>query len=123
MWRKNMKTLKLSTLLILLILISGCSENRVIIVPQSTYYPKFPIEHFNKSDKYKLELWTETEEINGTEKTYIVSDEKFMLGFIKDTKNLRKEHNLLIDEVKKFNEEIDKINKIQSQKTPYEIRN
>ena len=118
-----MKIVKLNVLGILSILlmlsISGCSEKRLVLVPQNTYYPTFPTEDFNISKKYKLEIWSETEDVNGTTINYLVAEEKPMLGFIKNTKELRKKYNLLLNKIKDFNAKIKEMNKSQnSKKTP-----
>jgi len=103
-------------------LFSGCSEKRLVLVPQSSYMPTFPTENFSTSEKYKLEIWSETEDVNGTTINYLVAEEKPMLGFIKNTKDLRKKYNLLLNKIKTFNDKIKEMNKIQNEKEPQEVK-
>ena len=101
---------------------TGCSEKRLVLVPQNSYYPTFPIEDFNTSKKYKIEMYSETEDVNGTTINYLVAEEKPMLGFIKNTKDLRKNYNLLINKIKAFNAKIKEMNKSQNSKKPQEVK-
>ena len=104
--------------IISLFLLTGCLEDRIILVPQSEYYPTFPIDDFKKSEKYEFYPWTETES-NGT--VYIVSHEKDFNGFVYNTNNLRRKYNLLVRKVTKFNSDIDELNNIQNNKKPQEV--
>jgi predicted small lipoprotein YifL len=115
------RTLSTLLLIFMLISISGCSQKRIILVPQTEYYPTFDTSDFNASKKYHIDAWIETEDVNGTTKTYLVAEKKQAMGFIKDTKVLRSEYNTLLKEINKFNQRIKELNKIQSQKKPTEI--
>jgi len=108
-------------IIINLMFLTGCADKRLILVPQSEYYPTFPTTDFKKSEKYHIDAWIETEDVNGTTKTYLVAEKKQAMGFIKDTKVLRSEYNTLLKEIKKFNQRIKELNKIQSQKKPTEV--
>lgn len=117
-----MKKVILSLLLAIFIIGgAGCADKRIVLVPQSSYMPTFPTQDFNTSKKYPLEYWVETEDVNGTTITYLVADEKPALGFIKDTKELRSNYNLLLNKIIEFNLKIEEMNKIQNKKEPTEI--
>ena len=115
-----MKTLIIS-LLLTLFLFSGCADKRIVLVPQSEYYPTFPTQDFNMSKKYPISYWVETEDVNGTTETYLVAEEKDLLGFIKNTKELRMNYNVLLRKLNMFNLEIQELNKIQNEKKPTEV--
>jgi len=100
---------------------SGCADKRLILVPQSGYYPTFPTTDFQKSEKYKIDMWVETEDVNGTTKTYLVTEKNDMMGFIRDTKELRSNYNTLLKQINRFNQRIRELNKIQNEKKPTEI--
>ena len=115
---------KLSNIIVLLLvamIVSGCADKRIILVPQAEYYPTFPTEDFNMSEKYTLNMWVETEEINNSEVTYLVAENTEMKGFILDTKTLRSNYNLLLKKLNMFNLRIQELNKIQKDKKPVEI--
>lgn len=100
-----------------ILLFTGCTE-RLILVPQSQYYPTFPIEEFDKAEKCKQQMWEESDD----NATYLVSYKKEALKCIKENKDNRQKLNLLIDKVKNFNVKINELNKIQSEKQPQEVK-
>ena len=104
-----MKKIILSSVIVFLI--SGCADKTVILEPQNTYIPTFPTKDFNLSKKYKIKVWEEQEDVNGTTVKYLVADEKEALGFIKNTKKLRSHYNTLLEKLKKFNAQIIERNK------------
>jgi len=117
-----MKYLTLLTLTILLSIgVTGCTEKQIILIPQTEYYPTFDTSEFNVSKPYTLEMWVETEDINGTTQTYLVADKDDMLGLIKYTKELRIKYNVLLKELNKFNKKVIEINEKQNQKKPKEV--
>ncbi len=107
----------------LVLLLSGCADKRLILVPQAEYYPTFPTHDFGKSEKYNINMWVETEDVNGTTKTYLVAEKTPMMGFVRDTKELRSNYNLLLRKINDFNVKIKTMNKIQSEKKPTEVDN
>ena len=107
--------------IIIVLFIGGCSDKRLILVPQNQYYPTFPTADFNVSKKYHFEYWIETEEETGNIKNLMVADEKDLQGFIKDTKTLRSTYNVLLKKLNGFNLKIQEMNKIQNEKKPTEI--
>ena len=115
-----MKTFIIS-LLLTLFLFSGCADKRIVLVPQAEYYPTFPTQDFRISQKYPMSYWAETEDVNGTTITYLVADEKDLLGFIKNTKELRTNYNVLLKKLNMFNLEIQEQNRIQNEKKPTEV--
>jgi len=114
-----MKNIILSTVLVLLV--SGCADKKIILVPSNTYYPTFPTKDFQKSEKYSLEVWEEQEDVNGTIKKYLVADKYEAFGFIRNTKELRSNYNLLLNRIKLFNNKIKKLNTEQKNKKPIEV--
>jgi hypothetical protein len=108
-------------MILLLSIFVGCSDKRIILVPQTEYYPTFPTKDFNQSEKYKIDMWVETEDVNGTTKTYLVAEKIPMMSFIRNTKELRSNYNLLLKKLNEFNEEIKNQNKIQNEKKPIEV--
>jgi len=117
-----MKKILLSIFVILLVgILSGCADKRIVLVPQTEYYPTFDTSDFNVSRKQDLEMWVETEDVNGTTKTYLVAEKTKMLIFIKDTKELRSQYNVLLRKINDFNEKIKEMNEIQNNKKPQEI--
>ena len=117
-----MKKTLLSIIMVLLIsLFNGCADKRIILVPQSQYYPTFDTSHFKESKKFHLDIWIESEEENGTIKSYIVTDEKDGLNFIKNTKELRMKYNVLLKKINEFNDKIKNLNKEQNSKKPIEV--
>ena len=108
-------------IIINLMFLTGCADKRLILVPQSEYYPTFPTTDFKKSEKYKIDMWVETEDVNGTTKTYLVAEKNDMMGFIKDTKELRSNYNILLKKINEFNQKIKELNKIQNEKKPTEV--
>jgi len=106
----------------IVLLLSGCSE-KIILVPQAEYYPTFPTSDFNTSQKYTIEMWIETEDVNGTTITYLVAEKDDMKKFIRDTKELRSNYNLLLRKINQFNGIIKELNKIQNEKKPKEVDN
>lgn len=96
---------------------TGCSE-RIILVPQSQYYPTFPTDDFNTSEQFSLLMWEQEDGNN----TYLVADKEDMFELFRDTKNLRADYNVLLEELIKFNLKIEKLNKIQENKKPTEIK-
>ena len=103
------------------ITLTGCAEKRIVLVPQTEYYPTFNTSDFNTSKKVHIDMWVETEEENGTIKEYLVADKDAMLNFIRNTKELRSNYNTLLREIKVFNAIITEQNDIQSKKKPIEI--
>jgi len=117
-----MKKFILSVLLALTVIgFSGCAEKRIVLVPQSEYYPTFPTTDFNTSKPYKLEMWAETEDVNGTTENYLVAEKLQMMGFIRDTKDLRGNYNLLLKKLNEFNTKIEDMNQVQNSKKPQEV--
>jgi hypothetical protein len=104
-----------------LIMFAGCADKRLILVPQSEYYPTFPTTDFQPSQKHKIKMWVESEDVNGTTKTYLVADKKDALLFIEDAKTLRSTYNVLLKKINEFNLKIKEQNKIQNEKKPTEI--
>lgn len=100
---------------------TGCADKQIILIPQTEYYPTFDTSEFNVSKPYTLEMWVETEDINGTTQTYLVADKDDMLGLIKYTKELRIKYNVLLKELNKFNKKVIEINEKQNQKKPKEV--
>ena len=115
-----MKKIILSSFMLLLL--SGCTKDRMILIPSSTYYPTFNTDGFTKSDKYELEVFVETEEVQGKTITYLVSKKDNMMGFIEDTKKLRSNYNTLLERLKDFNLKIKEQNKLQNEKKPTELK-
>jgi len=114
-----MKTLILA--LLILIGFSGCANKQIILVPQAEYYPTFNTDDFNSSKSVELEMWVETEDVNGTTKTYLVAEKDDMLMLIENTKFLRSNYNVLLKQLKIFNERIKELNKLQNEKQPKEV--
>jgi len=108
--------------IIMVIFISGCADKRLILVPQSSYMPTFPTQDFQKSEKYSLDMWEEQEDVNGTTIKYLVAEEKPMKGFIRNTKILRSNYNLLLRKLNEFNNNIKEQNRIQNEKKPQEVQ-
>jgi len=109
------------TFIVVLMFLTGCADKRLILVPQSEYYPTFPTTDFQKSEKYKIDMWVETEDVNGTTKTYLVAEKNDMMGFIRNTKELRSNYNILLRKINEFNQKIKEQNKIQNEKKPTEV--
>ena len=107
----------LSILLLLLLLLSGCVEKQIILVPESGYMPTFNTDEFNVSKSYHLDMWA----IKDKNSTSVCTKKTEMLGLIRDTKELRYNYNLLIIELNKFNEKIKELNKVQNEKKPKEV--
>ena len=118
-----MKKLSIIIVLLLMLLsISGCTDKRLILVPQSSYMPTFPTMDFNKSSSYEIEFWIEEEKTDDNKTNLLMVAEKTpMLGFIRNTKELRSNYNLLLRKVNEFNLKIKELNKIQNDKKPTEI--
>ena len=113
-----MKKIIIITILSSLFIIGCAVDQKIILIPQKTYYPTFNTEDFNESSKFKLELWVEEDDKG----EYLVTEKDVGLAFIKDTKELRKKYNLLLRKIRKFNKKIQELNKkIQSEK-PIEIK-
>ena len=119
--KKISKISKIIILVIALLSIVGCAEKRIILVPQNSYNPTFDTSDFNVSSPYKIDMWVETEDINGSTMTYLVTDKNDMMGFIRNTKELRSNYNLLLKKINEFNNKIKEQNRIQNEKKPYEI--
>lgn len=100
------------------ILLTGCTDKTLILVPQSEYYPTFPIEEFEEKQKCEYELWEESD----NNATYLVGHKKPIMKCIGENKENRKTLNLLINKVKKFNVKINELNKIQNEKQPQEVK-
>ena len=114
-----MKYLILS--LLILIGFTGCADKQIILVPQAEYYPTFNTDDFNTSTPVTLDMWVETEDVNGTTLTYLVAEKDDMLMLIENTKTLRSTYNVLLKQLKIFNERIKELNKIQNEKQPKEV--
>jgi hypothetical protein len=112
---------KIIFIMAFLLMFSGCADKRLILVPQSEYYPTFPTTDFQKSEKHKIDMWIETEDVNGTTKTYLVAEKTPMMSFIRDTKELRSNYNLLLKKINEFNAKIKEQNRIQNEKKPTEV--
>jgi len=110
-----MKNLFLLSLISLFFI--GCSE-KVIMVPQKTSYPIFNASEFKKAQDYELEA--EIRDINGS--TYIQIEKDKFMDFVRYTKKIKKNYNILLSNLNKYNTEIEKINtEIQNQE-PKEIK-
>jgi len=119
---KKILPLTLMALITLAMLtMSACADKRLILVPQSEYYPTFPTQDFKKSKKVKLDMYVEQEDVNGTTITYLVTRKEDMMSFIKDTKELRSNYNVLLRKINEFNLKIKEQNRIQNEKKPTEI--
>ena len=103
--------------ILMLLSFTGCSE-RIILVPQAQYYPTFHTNDFNKSTPVSLIIWEQKDGNN----TYLVADKENMIKLIKDTKNLRSNYNILLEELIKFNLRIRELNRLQGEKKPTEIK-
>jgi len=115
---------KLSTVIVLLIMllgISGCAGKRIVLVPQSEYYPTFNTSDFNVSKPYKIDFWIEEETIDNKTNTLMVAEKNNMMGFIRNTKELRSNYNILLRKINEFNQKIKELNKIQNEKKPIEV--
>lgn len=108
---------KLFIAVFLILILVGCGEDRYFLVPQKGSAPTFPTKDFSYSNPYEIELWPEYD-VNGT---YLVGEEKPVLGFIKDTKIVRGNYNILLTRIIKFNKEVDVWNEEQNSKTPIEV--
>jgi len=106
-----------------LIMFNGCADKNLILVPQNSYYPTFPTNDFQLSQKYKIDMWVESEDVNGTTVNYLVTEKNDMMGFIRNTKELRIKYNLLLKRLNLFNLKIKELNKIQNEKQPTEVNN
>jgi len=93
-----------------LLLFNGCSvRDRYIVEKQKCIYPTLNIKkNFKKSKKYKLQIWVE-EDNNGTE--FIVGKKNDILGLIKNTKKLRNNYNLLLENIINFNTKLNDLKK------------
>jgi hypothetical protein len=114
--------IKLIGIFLTLLFFSGCAEKTVILVPQTEYYPTFPTSDFKEAKGFKIHPWTETEEVNGSLKTYLVIDYDEAMKCIEHNKQLRSDYNLLRSKLIKFNEEIKEMNRIQNEKKPQEVK-
>jgi len=117
-----MKNFLLSIFMILLFSVfTGCVDKRIILVPQAQYYPTFDTSDFNQSKKYHINMWEESEEVNGTTVNYLVAEKQDLMGLIRDTKNLRSTYNVLLKKINEFNIIIKEQNKVQNSKKPTEV--
>jgi len=119
---KMKKISKIIILAIALLSIVGCAEKRIILVPQNSYNPTFDTSDFNTSKPYKIDMWVETEDINGSTMTYLVTDKIDMMGFIRNTKELRSNYNILLRKINEFNQKIKELNKMRNEKKPTEVK-
>jgi TolA-binding protein len=103
--------------LLILMLLTGCTKERLILVPQSQDYPTFSTEDFYEKNSFPLEIWEE-QDSNGT---YLVGDKQHILDFIEWSKQNRSDYNTLLKQLKKFNTRIEELNKIQNSKKPQEV--
>ena len=110
------------SILLFTLLISGCADKRIILIPSTQFYPTFPTTDFKtKPVKYPLVIWEETQDVNGTQETYIVGYKKDILKYIENAKQTRSDYNLLLRSINNFNKQIDNQNKLQNNKKPQEI--
>lgn len=107
----------LITFVFVTLIFSGCADKRIILVPSNTYYPTFNTSDFNVSKKYKMNMF----EINDNNSTSICADDYDMTNFIRNTKELRSNYNILLDKINKFNKKITKMNNEQKEKKPTEV--
>ncbi len=111
---------KLIISIVFIFVLSGCSS-KIILVPQSEYYPIFNTDEFNISKPINIDLWVEVEIVNGKEVTYLVSNKDEMLFLIEDVKNLRLNYNVLLNNLNIFNSQIKELNKLKNKKQPKNI--
>ena len=116
-----MRQLRNLILTLLVLVFTACADKRIILIPSSTYYQTFNTSDFKESPKYKLDMWVETDDVNGTKKTYLVEEKDSMLNFIKNTKELRSNYNTLLRKINVFNQRINELNQNQNRK-PVEIK-
>lgn len=103
-----------------LLLFSGCADKTVIYEPNKTYYPTFPITDFNQSEPHNLDIYVLDEKIDN--QILIGIPEDNLMFFIKDTKELRSNYNLLIKKIKEFNIKIKELNKKQDDQKAVEVK-
>ena len=108
-------------MILLFSVFTGCVDKRIILVPQAQYYPTFDTSDFNQSKKYHINMWEESEEVNGTTVNYLVAEKQDLMGLIRDTKNLRSTYNVLLKKINEFNIIIKEQNKVQNSKKPTEV--
>jgi hypothetical protein len=101
--------------------LTGCVEKQIILVPQTEYYPTFDISEFQESKPYSIYLWADVDDTNGTVDVSLCSTKDEMLGLFQNTKELRAKYNVLLKELRKFNEVIKDINLQQKEKQPKEV--
>lgn len=115
-----MKTLLLS--IIIAFTFTGCwYDKTVVLVPSGQHYPTFHTSDFSEKTDPDLDIWEESEDINGTAVLYLVSDKQDMLDYIEDNKQTRSDFNLLLRSIKNFNLQITELNTIQNAKKPQTI--
>jgi len=104
------------------LLLVGCTEKQIILVPQINYYPVFPINEFKESKTITLNIWTQEKIINKVPIKEIVMTEVDFLRYAKDILELRSNYNLLLNNVIEFNEEINKRNIEQDEQEPQLVK-
>ena len=104
--------------LIVTILLTGCVQKRTVLVPQSEYYPSFPMTGFEKFEPIEIDTYVREYQENNKTTVFIVVEQNEFLRLVEYTKNLRETHNLLIDKITTFNRTIQDLNKRESNKKP-----
>lgn len=104
-------------LIISMLFLIGCGEDRFFLVPSADYSPTFKTSDFKQSKPFTLEGWEETDLNN----TYIVTPKLHFLDFTKDAKTDKSKYNLLLKKIREFNLEIEKQNEYQKNRKPQEI--
>lgn len=115
-----MKTLILS--IMIAFTFTGCwYDKTVVLVPSGQHYPTFHTSDFSKKIAPDLDIWEESQDVNGTVELYLVSDKKDMLEYIEGNKQTRSDYNLLLRSIKNFNLQITELNNNQNAKKPQTI--
>jgi hypothetical protein len=113
-----MKHIKRSIIYItMLVFLTGCSTERLILVPQTQDYPTFNTEDFTVKEPFPLTVWEEEDEKG----SYLIGNKDHMLKFIQWSKQNRSDYNTLLNELKKFNNRIKELNNIQNAKKPLPV--
>ena len=101
---------------------SSCTSTKYILVPQAEYYPTFSVQDFSEYEDIDVKVNVKKVLENNTTVTYIIVHEDEFIKFLKYTKTIKNEHNLLLRRIKEFNTEINKINEEQKNKKPIEVK-
>ena len=104
---------------ILAFLFTGCSwmvQDRIILMPNGTYYPTFPIEEFKKAEPCDYDMWPL--QFDDDNKSYFFSEQAPTIKCSTENKQNRSDLNLIIKKIKDFNVKIELENQKQREKKP-----